>query len=91
MLYSKYDNVVVTNLPYYIEKYLNKKVKKSEFLINNTSEANKNREDSGDRFKFVLNQYIKYSNAIQEIINTLSIKNLNKNTLDHIIWYGNKG
>ena len=77
--YSKYDGVVAKALPLYSKVYLDKQYKKSYF---STSDINK---------KYSI--YIEYAKVIEDIIVELKKENisLNKDEIDHIIWYTSKG
>lgn len=77
--YSKYDNVVSDALPYYEEVYLGVKRKKAEYKVS---------QNIPDKYGHLLNLYDRYSKCIENI---LAKTNLNKEELDHIIWYGYKG
>ena len=77
--YSKYDNVVSDALPYYEEVYLGVKRKKTEYKVN---------QNASDKFSYLLDLYKRYSKCIEKI---LAETDLNKEELDHIIWYGYKG
>lgn len=86
-LYSKYDSVVAENLPAYYEIYMGKKVKKGTYKPKTTGNEKKDFENR-------LEVYEQYCKDIEEILDEL--KNsygtiLNKNEIDHIIWYGMKG
>ncbi len=74
--YSKYDGVVAKALPLYSKVYLDQDYKKNYF---STSDCDKKYEI-----------YVEYSKVINGIID--EIKNtLDKDELDHIIWYTYKG
>lgn len=87
--YSKYDTIVSDNLKYYIDAYLTdeqelsndyKKFRGSKFKVNSQG------------FERSLKVYQAYSYFIERIIETLAVKkvSINKNELDHIIWYSKK-
>lgn len=89
--YSKYDNIVSDNLHLYIDAYLEdrqdidekyNKIKASNFKVNGQSK----------KFERSLKVYDAYSYFIENILEKLRKDNItiNKNELDHIIWYSKK-
>jgi len=75
--YSKYDGVVAKALPLYSKVYLNTEYKKKNYF--STSDYDK---------KYDI--YKEYATVIEKII--VEINNLlNKDEVDHIIWYTYKG
>ncbi len=72
--YHKYDKVVASNLPSYVEIYLNKKINKNAFLTKNIDTYLK---------------YSKYIDEIVEKLNNNNI-NISSEDIDNIIWYTNK-
>lgn len=81
--YSKYDNVVALALPEYYQAYCDKRVRKTEYKVDNSI---------SDKYHNRLDVYEKYSEAIGEIISALDKDNkLTRDEFDHIIWYGMKG
>ncbi|WP_202109203.1 hypothetical protein [Succinivibrio dextrinosolvens] len=89
--YSKYDTIVSDNLKYYIDAYLTdeqdlskdyNKFRDSKFKVNG----------QGKKFERSLKVYQAYSYFIERIIEKLAVKkvSINKNELDHIIWYSKK-
>ena len=78
--YSKYDSVVSDMLPFYMELYLGKKLRKNHYKVK--ASIHKER----------LRVYEIYSNDIGEILNLDEIKNdeITREKFDHIIWYSNK-
>lgn len=92
-LYSKYDNIVSTNLPIYEKLYLGKlDVKNNTYLINQN-----HKKKYSTLLEFYLSIYENYCKTINEIleeVNSQYDKKEDKLTLDefdHIIWYGLKG
>lgn len=78
--YSKYDSVVSDMLPFYMELYLGKKLRKNYYKV----KASTHEE--------WLRVYEIYSNDIGEILSLEDIKNneITREKFDHIIWYSNK-
>lgn len=81
-LYSKYDSVVSKRLPMYSEIYLGEKVGNKAFQIKSAS-------DLESRLKV----YFKYNECIGKIMEVLKADDikLDRDKIDHIIWYGFKG
>lgn len=88
--YSKYDRIVAESLPKYYEQYCGKEIKPSAYLINNSNVNYKN-ENAKDKFFRVLKIYKEYTMAIGELLDYIKNENLDRNKVDHIIWYGTKG
>lgn len=82
--YSKYDNIVSNHLHYYVEIILNDKA----FITRHIKLNNKSSDDN------ILSVYNTYASYIGKIINeankNCTVNNLNRNTFDHLVWYGFK-
>ncbi len=85
--YSKYDNVVATALPYYTNLILGATENKNKYKISDN--------DNSDKLSVRLTTYFDYCKSIDEIIETIKnnggYQDLDKEKLDHIIWYAFKG
>ena len=76
-IYSKYDSVVSKKLPDYLEVY-------------GLDDYSKPFSTDGKKHKEKLKVYLQYSEAIEKLIEQVNIPEINRETLDHIIWYANK-
>ncbi len=92
--YSKYDNVVSDALPRYTDLY---GIKKGEAKNTYKIKANEKKKckNADEHLKLRIAVYEKYCKSIDAIIEKVKInggyQDLNKEKLDHIIWYAFKG
>jgi len=86
--YSKYDNVVSKILPSYIEEYLDKKEAATAFKM--VSKKGENLKESLERRLKIYLKYNKYIDDLIQEVSKLKIE-LDRFSLDHILWYGYKG
>lgn len=86
--YSKYDNIVSSELPYYSEFYFHEAKKLNEYKINDTQRRKLDEEDNF-QYRFNVLDYEKTSNRIIEKLKIDGI-NLTIEEFDYIVWYGLK-
>ena len=90
--YYIYDNVIISNIDYYIEKYgIRDKYSKKDIEFN----KNKIKFDDDDEHKYreIAMQYKKLYDCldtIKKLANSENPKDVKRDEIDHIIWYFNK-
>ena len=79
--YYIYDNIIISNIGYYINEYLNgQKIEVKKLKFDKKKYTNE---------KEIIEQYRKFYNCLEDIRNNTAEK-ITRNEMDHIIWYSNK-
>lgn len=85
--YSKYDNVVSDALPEYSKVYLKEEPGKNDFKV---LQYKQDRVSDSEKHQYRLSVFERYSNCIKRILEEIG-NEINRDELDHIIWYAYKG
>lgn len=85
--YSKYDDVVSDALPEYSKVYLNEPHRKSQYKIMQHKQKKMNELE---KHQYRLDVFGEYSDCIKRILEKIDYV-INRDELDHIIWYAYKG
>ena len=99
--YYIYDNIIISNIEYYIEEYIikkeNKKEHKEKYKIKELIFNKNDYEKIKDKEKAIAEKYKRFYDCLEKIRQEANerIKKENKdvisrNEFDHLIWYSNK-